>query len=1161
MPQLSYLKSFGLLCLCLTLACPAFAQFSASLQGAVKDKTGSAIPGAQVKIVNEGTQTSHQVTTNPDGLYRFNQLPSGLYSVEVNAQGFKATTLSDVLVSANAAASADVTLELGSVQQSVTVSASTLPLLQTTNADTGETLSSRDVETLPALGRDPYRLVRLAPGLTGTGAMGNSTGQPATLGNTTGPGGSGQGIFATENQVQVSAVGQRVTSNVYEIDGVSVNSLQWGGAAVVTPNSESVAEINVLSTAYDASLGRNSGAHTQITTKSGSNEFHGSGVFRFQDPGLNAYNKYGGTSNAPPVRVDTKFRQYAASIGGPIKKNKLFFFLSYEGLSDKSTTYGTTWQETPQFRSMLAQARPNSMLAKILSGPTSAPRVNAVLNGSCGNLGNLGSSFACQQYADGLDIGSFAPGVAPGNPYVANGPTNGGGLDGIPDLQFIQYYNPTHIVGNQYNARFDYHITPMDLLAGSAYVTKLNRVGGDTNTGSRPSSDTWFKPLSQAETLIYIRNFSPTIVNELRSNFTRYYDNGLTDNAGTNWGIPTVQVEGYTAINNLKAGGPSRSETTPAILAQNTYETRDTLTTIFGNHTIKYGAEFRWEQNNNNLLGGARPLYSFRGLWNWANDAPVFESINADPTTGQVATGQRYYRTRDYAGFIQDDWNVLPGLHINLGLRWEYFSPIREARNRLTNVELGANGPQPVIDSRLVGVDRLYNPNYKNFMPKIAIAYSPQSWHNRVVIRAGLGTAYNRQNTVLFSNGAGNPPYFARFNICCGQATGTTPGSSPFAGGQIQYLFGNNFSPASYPPNTVIATGIDPRTGGLAGKNGQPGTPVEAWGAPSHLPDAYAIIYSFEAQAQLTSNMTLTLGYQGTGGRHLVRLVNQNFLYPSSIPGTSIQAPFFAIYFPEPDSTSSYNAFNARISRRFAKGFQLDAIYTWSKSIDFLSAEGPGAATNQTNPAQLATERGPSDFDSRHRFTMNGLWDLPIFPSHKGLLGSVFGGWQLGGILTAYSGFPWTPVTGSLQSVAPVTGAATISPTRPIGYYGNAGRGTSNSDFINGTNFGGTDATSPIVGTNYFDISRPGAPGIGRNSFRGPQYFSVDASASKRFALPITERTALEIRANAYNVFNNLNLSPFAFGSNDTKVESANFGRAAAAYAGRVIEFQARFSF
>jgi hypothetical protein len=210
----------------------------------------------------------------------------------------------------------------------------------------------------------------------------------------------------------------------------------------------------------------------------------------------------------------------------------------------------------------------------------------------------------------------------------------------------------------------------------------------------------------------------------------------------------------------------------------------------------------------------------------------------------------------------------------------------------------------------------------------------------------------------------------------------------------------------------------------------------------------------------------------------------------------------------------------------------------------------------------LPSEKGPSDYDARHRLTLNGLWDLPIFPSKKGILGSLFGGWQLGGIVTAYSGYPWTPVTGTLQSVAPVTGAATIAPTRPIGYFGNAGMDSSNDAFLNGSNFGGTSRTSVITGANYFDISRPGQPGIGRNSFRGPHYFAVDASASKRFVLPFwSERMAVELRANAYNLFNNLNLTPFTFGADNTKVENPNFGRPDHAYSGRSMEFQARFTF
>ena len=319
----------------------------------------------------------------------------------------------------------------------------------------------------------------------------------ANLGNTTGPGGSSRGIFQTENQVQVSANGQRVTSNDYTLDGVEHQQFAMGRSGCnLTPNSESVDSITVVASSYDASDGRNSGAHTKIVSKSGTNQFHGSGLFRFQDPGLNAYNKYGGLNGAPRTRVQTKYRQYAGSVGGPIKKDKLFFFLSYEGLTNRSQTFGTHWEETPQFDQLIQQQRPNTLLAQILGGPTNQPRVAQALPGDCSILGGAGGPGNCQVVNGGLDIGSLAPGTGPGNPYVSR-QAIGGGLDGIPDIRFMQYYVPQHIVGNQYNARFDYNLTPKDLIAGSAYVTKLNQVQGDDSVAGRPSGDTWFKPQSE----------------------------------------------------------------------------------------------------------------------------------------------------------------------------------------------------------------------------------------------------------------------------------------------------------------------------------------------------------------------------------------------------------------------------------------------------------------------------------------------------------------------------------------------------------------------------------------------------------------------------------------------------------------------------------------
>jgi hypothetical protein len=252
---------------------------------------------------------------------------------------------------------------------------------------------------------------------------------------------------------------------------------------------------------------------------------------------------------------------------------------------------------------------------------------------------------------------------------------------------------------------------------------------------------------------------------------------------------------------------------------------------------------------------------------------------------------------------------------------------------------------------------------------------------------------------------------------------------------------------------------------------------------------------------------------------------------------------------------ANYNAMNLRLSRRFAQGFQFDALYRWSKSIDTQSYEGPGFATNQTYPQDLRQERGPSDFDVRHNFVASALWDLPILRGRQDWIGRAFGGWQINTVLTAHSGFPWTPVIGQCVSTP---GGPELCPSRPAVYFGGALSDSSDDAFIRpGGNF-------PGGGAQYFDTSKPGdrVPGIGRNVFRGPRYSSVDFSFIKETRLPgLGENAALEIRANFFNAFNLRNLAPFGFSTASTTVTDPNFGQPTSGLAGRVIELQARFSF
>jgi hypothetical protein len=445
-------------------------------------------------------------------------------------------------------------------------------------------------------------------------------------------------------------------------------------------------------------------------------------------------------------------------------------------------------------------------------------------------------------------------------------------------------------------------------------------------------------------------------------------------------------------------------------------------------------------------------------------------------------------------------------------------------------------------------VEQLYNPDRNNFAPRIGFAYSPRLFKEKMVWRGGFGIAYNRVPSVLFGNTRGNPPFFARYSVCCGSA------SNPFVSGQIQYVTGASNSINSYPVNRMLATGIDPATGGVRNRS------VEVYGTPQDEPNAYVYVWSLDAQYELPLAMTATLGYQASAGHKLIRIVNQNLIFTRN----PAFAPVFVI---QPDVNSNFNAMNATLSKRFGKGFQFQANYRWSKSIDTLSFEGPGAVTNQTNPSDLGSERGPSDFDVTHYFTFSGLWELPIFRGRKDAFGYILGGWKLNGIVTRSTGFPWTPKL--FQNLRQPSGE-TFGPTRPTLYRGGALNDTSDDAFIRvGGNFPGGGA---VYFNQNVNVDSTGAatlalnpPGIGRNSFRGPQYFNVDLSAHKEFSFPklpgLGEGTKLELRANFFNAFNMLNLNAFGYSDSGVDVRNPNFGRSSGGMGGRVIDFQARFSF
>ncbi len=1119
-----------LLALCVSIMCglPLLAQFRASVRGTITDPSGAILRGVRVMVTNQQTGVTRTTVTNGTGYYAVAGLPPGRYQVTARLAQFKPEQ-EVIVVHTDEPTGANLVLQPGTITQAVTVTAQA-PLLQTQSGNLSQNISGQNITSLPVYSRDPYETLNLIPGIFGDNARagnGNTIGLP----NSTGPGESNLGIFQTENQIAISSAGQRMSDNNYMVDGVTVNSFAWGGATVVTPNEASIQSMHVVTNGYSARYGRNSGAQIDIITKQGTNKIHGSADYTYQSPGLNAFNSWGGPNGAKPVRVDNAFRQFAGSLGGPIIKNHAFYFFSYEGLRDNTTSFANSYVFTPQFISALTAARPGTIAAKILSQPSAKPNVVGLLTSQCADV----APNPCQAVPGGLNLGSI---TGSNGQYVDNfSNSNGGGFNGVPDVQLATIGLPGSQSGNQYNARFDYD-RRRNNFALSTYITSLNQTSADANSGGAPMGTVNLSPLNSTGTLMWTHIVSPTVINQMRANFTRFAYNQLNTNPNVNWGLPTLQIQGF-AFGRLETG-PPYGEYTPGVLAENTFAYSDTLSQVLGNQSLKYGVYLEHDQSNNSALGNARPIYVFQGLWNLANSAPIYEGITANPVTGTPTPNTEYFRENDDAAFIQDDWQLRPNLTVTLGLRWEYFSPLKSAHGLISNLFFGSQG---LSNAQLRPVNALYTSSAMNFEPRVGFAYSPGFLSN-TVLHGGFGIFDNRFPEASFDPARQNPPFFANYGICCGTK------SSPYVNGQILYAMGTSNSPTSYPVNPALAVPIDPRTGSTYG------VATQVYGTQPKMPTNYVEEWSLDLQHEFPGNWVSDVAYQGSAGRHFIRLVNQNYLYPNTVVNDNGAPfnPFYAAYFSMPDANSSFNALVASLHRTFANGFTVEANYRWSKSLDVVSYEGPGFVTNEIWPQNWKLDYGPSDYNAAQDFTLWGVYTLPFISPNDGLLGAALGGWQIGGVLTAHSGFPWTPVSG--QSVV-TPGGPSLSPTAPIAYYGGNLTNYSNQQFMTkGGDFPGGAA-------KYFNFTKPGPPGVGRNSFTGPHFFQTDMNLAKNFHTPWfgNENSTLGIRVDAFNIFNTLNLVPFGFDSSSTNVQSSTFGMASGALAGRVVQLQANLTF
>jgi len=1125
------------------------AQFRSGIQGTVTDSTGAAVKGAKITVTTQETGASQDAFADDAGFYSVSHLGPGLYTVSVSFAGFKNKVIKDVQIAAEEATGVNLVLEPGAVTEQITVNGDTISSLQTEDASISGTITAQQIQELPQFRGDPFELVRLTPGVFGQGAR-TSNGNAANLPNYAGTGGSIFGIFQTENSVQVSAGGQRVDANGYEVDGVSTNSQRHGGATVLTPNQESVKEVNVDVSPYSSENGHNAGAIVRTITQNGTNDYHGSFGFRLHSPGLNATQRWCGPTCAPSTanaRDNILSRDYFGSVGAPVWKNKVFAFFSFDHLRTSGTYRAQNWVETPQFISSLPAG---SIAAKLFAVKGSGFTNVTVLPSTCAILGVNDANF-CRDVTGGVDIGSptGSPGTIVPNPGTcpADDPnclSIGGGFDGVPDLQHIEYTaKPDSINATQFNGRLDYNATSKDTVSFVVFRSPFLKTflpGGwvDGRQYNAFNSDAQH----DIATLLWTRTITPTMINEARANVLHWYFDELKGNPQAPWGLPTDNIP--IPNNGLSAGFFSG----PGIFHEATYAFKDTLSKVHKSHVLKFGGEFTKEQNNDKNAWGAHPTYDFSNMWSFVNDAPNHQGTSTyDPKTGQITAFSKYVRVTSFGFFGQDNWKMRPNLTLSFGLRYDYWTPLHDKYDQLSHVVLG-QGANTLTDAKIVQGGDLSQPDRNNFGPQIGFAWSPKAtfgheWNSRMVWRGGFGVAYTKIGEDKLLQADGNTPSFVATDLTATQLIYGVSSGGPYS------FFG-------YPANPLTKLTFDSNGFPMSGQFVNQATPNLA-GPVQNLRTPYTYHYSLETQYDLGHNWTAALGYQGSQSRKLPRTINYQLFFPHNPLIGSIKLT-------QSDVNSSFNALIGRISHRLSNGLGLGVNYRYSKSIDECSYD-ENCGDQQTFPFNQATERAPSDYDVTHSLTGYVTYETQFFRNRHNWLYTAAGGWKIDGILSLNSGFPWTPVYSGSACIQ-VTGRGGVCPVRPIAYAGGAGTDYSTSKFQQlGGNFpgGGLKYFTPPPDPSTYTVPPP--PGIGRDSFRGPRYTGIDMSLAKRFTLPrvplLGENAGFEVRANAFNVFNKLNLAPFAFNSASTNITNPQFGQATGALSGRTVELTARFSF
>jgi hypothetical protein len=1115
---------------------------AASLEGRVVDSRGAVVAGASVTAVNVDTTLTYRAQSNSSGEWAISPVRIGTYRIQITATGFKSSIEGPLTLDVQQRQRVDVALEPGAVSENVVVNA-TSPLIQTDSSELGQVVDSQTMVGIPLNGRNPVQLAQLTVGVT-----------------VSEPGARDAGGFG------FSASGSRSLDNNFLLDGIDNNSnlpdLLNEANYVVMPPPDALQEFKIETGNYDAEFGRATGAIVNATTRSGSNQFHGV-VYEFlRNDKLDANNYYN------TVRQPYHQNQFGGTLGGRIIRDKLFFFVDYEGLRIS--------QATPTTALVPTQAQRNGDFSSQLdlTSPTGTPDCN----GQPTYQGELFDTTLTQATAGGFCGVPFG--------YVNGNPSNVIPASRIDPLgkTLINLFPAPNANGLGYNYLSNPVLT-QSVNQGDARVDQIfsakdsafYRFSASRSPSIIPSpfpgvadGGGFFDGIQQVNgysaAVSEAHVFSTSKINEVRLGYNRVNTARFQQNYHTNIseevgfpGVPFTPTDNNGGLPQLTFNDSSTLGSPtylPAIELQNTYTLSDTFTLILGNETWKFGGEIRPEENT--IYEPADPRGSVAFI-------PQFTDNAGDPGSGgsglaTLLTGQPnggninnlnnidYFR-HTYSLFAQNDWRITPKLNLNLGMRYEYFSPVYERFNaqasfnnvtgnldipRSSNVTLPASLSYLPVNHN--ASNALIPRDFTNFSPRVGLAYQISP---KLTTQSAFGVFFNGDEDGPYSNPSPgfNPPYFD-------SQVYVAPCSLP--------SYNNAAQNCSVPGLSVLSQGFP------ANALSEPNTP-SLFSLDTNLRTPYVMQWHLTFQYQLDPNTMLETSYVGSKSNKEYLFLNLNQAAPTADPSAAYgpRRPFpyvdASISYLKSGGFSNYNALQLSLQHRLTHGLSLIMNYTYSKALGNSSSANLGAQNNDAfrytyNPN---IEYGPLDFDVRNRYVTSFIYQLPFGQGQRFGGGSgpvvdhVIGHWTISGLLTLSSG-TWYTVTDGNGNFANSDGQQ-----RPDAVPGQKATG---KPCVPGTFFNTCAFQNPALGS-FGDI--------GLNSLQGPDDKNFDFAVEK--IIPLHEKLQLELRAEAFNAINHPNFLFAAPGpqnsNNATVFGTPSFGFVTAAQAPREIQFAAKLHY